>query len=194
MKKCKAFTLAEVLITLVIIGVIAAMTIPALLNNTNKQEYRTGAKKALSVLNQAVSQHYALTGETLDDIINNCDYDSDCVYDEFWSKRFNVASTASSSDAYHYGDVIVYTTDGIAYSYESDFYSISVDVNGEKGPNMVTTNPNDVKDGFRYGRVYNDDLGGWQNSIIPCEESGTAGVILDSIDDDTYYGEGCIAS
>ena len=34
------FTLAEVLITLVIIGVIAAATIPTLINNTNKQEYR----------------------------------------------------------------------------------------------------------------------------------------------------------
>ena len=37
MKKL-GFTLAEVLITLVIIGVIAAMTVPTLMNNTQGQE------------------------------------------------------------------------------------------------------------------------------------------------------------
>ena len=38
----KAFTLAEVLITLVIIGIIAAITIPALMNNTNDEENIVG--------------------------------------------------------------------------------------------------------------------------------------------------------
>ncbi|MDD3237319.1 MAG: prepilin-type N-terminal cleavage/methylation domain-containing protein [Candidatus Gastranaerophilales bacterium] len=64
MKK-KAFTLAEVLITLVIIGVIAAITIPSLLNKTNQQEYRVGAKKAYSVLSQAAQHYYADTGQTM---------------------------------------------------------------------------------------------------------------------------------
>ena len=44
------FTLAEVLITLGIIGVVAAMTMPTLLNSTNGAQYRTAYKKALSVL------------------------------------------------------------------------------------------------------------------------------------------------
>ena len=52
MKKL-GFTLAEVLITLVIIGVIAAMTVPTLMNNTNAQEFRSALKKAISVANQA---------------------------------------------------------------------------------------------------------------------------------------------
>ncbi|MDD3238364.1 MAG: prepilin-type N-terminal cleavage/methylation domain-containing protein [Candidatus Gastranaerophilales bacterium] len=43
--KNKAFTLAEVLITLVIIGVIAALTIPSLLNNINDNEKRLLLKK-----------------------------------------------------------------------------------------------------------------------------------------------------
>ena len=54
MMKCKAFTLAEVLITLGIIGVVAAMTIPTLIANTNSQRYRSQFKKTLSTLNQAV--------------------------------------------------------------------------------------------------------------------------------------------
>lgn len=49
-----AFTLAEVLITLGIIGVVAAMTIPALMNNTACQKFKTGYKKTLATLNQAV--------------------------------------------------------------------------------------------------------------------------------------------
>ena len=37
-----AFTLAEVLVTLMIIGVIAAMTIPGLRKNADMQEYVAG--------------------------------------------------------------------------------------------------------------------------------------------------------
>ena len=48
------FTLAEVLITLGIIGVVAAMTIPNLIANTNGAKYRSQFKKTLSTLNQAV--------------------------------------------------------------------------------------------------------------------------------------------
>ncbi len=61
------FTLAEVLITLVIIGVIAAMTIPTLMNQTNQQEFKVGLKKAMSTINQAIQLHYALTGERIGD-------------------------------------------------------------------------------------------------------------------------------
>lgn len=47
------FTLAEVLITLGIIGVVAAMTIPTLISNTTGAKYRSQFKKTLSTLNQA---------------------------------------------------------------------------------------------------------------------------------------------
>jgi len=43
--KQNGFTLAEVLITLVIIGVIAAMTISPLINKTNDAENKTALKK-----------------------------------------------------------------------------------------------------------------------------------------------------
>lgn len=53
------FTLAEVLITLVIIGVIAAITVPSLLQTTEDQEYVSGVKKAYSVLSQAYMRQKA---------------------------------------------------------------------------------------------------------------------------------------
>lgn len=42
------FTLAEVLITLGIIGIVAALTIPALLKNTQDAEYKSAYKKAFA--------------------------------------------------------------------------------------------------------------------------------------------------
>jgi len=55
-RKQFAFTLAEVLITLAIIGVVAAMTIPILMNNYQKNQYVIQLKKAYSQTNQALGQ------------------------------------------------------------------------------------------------------------------------------------------
>ena len=59
MKKSLGFTLAEVLITLGIIGVVAAMTIPTLIANTNSAKFRSQYKKTMSTLNQAVRMSVA---------------------------------------------------------------------------------------------------------------------------------------
>lgn len=50
----KAFTLAEVLITLGIIGVVAAMTLPAIMAKFEKKEIATRAKAAYSIMSQAI--------------------------------------------------------------------------------------------------------------------------------------------
>jgi len=52
----KAFTLAEVLITLAIIGVVAALTIPSLVNYAFEREAVSKAKETYSILLQAVTQ------------------------------------------------------------------------------------------------------------------------------------------
>lgn len=52
--KLKAFTIAEVLITLGIIGVVAAMTLPSLVNRTRQKELETAFQKQYSVLQQAI--------------------------------------------------------------------------------------------------------------------------------------------
>jgi len=51
-----AFTLAEVLITLGIIGVVAAITIPTLMNKTQDAEFKNAMKKQYSGLSQAYQQ------------------------------------------------------------------------------------------------------------------------------------------
>lgn len=60
------FTLAEVLITLVIIGIVVALTLPTLINNYQKTEYVTALKKFYASTNQALVQmatDYGCTGD-----------------------------------------------------------------------------------------------------------------------------------
>ena len=50
-KKC--FTLAELMITIGVVGVVAAITIPLLIQNSNYKKFTTQFRKSLSTLNQA---------------------------------------------------------------------------------------------------------------------------------------------
>ena len=67
--KYLAFTLAEVLITLGIIGVVAAMTIPTLISKTQKKEAVTRLKGAYSQIAQAIRMSEADNGD-----ISNWDF------------------------------------------------------------------------------------------------------------------------
>lgn len=55
LKEKNSFTLAEVLITLGIIGVVAAMTLPTLIQNHKKKEIVTRLEKTYSIMNQAIN-------------------------------------------------------------------------------------------------------------------------------------------
>lgn len=65
MKRIFAFTLAEVLITLGIIGIVAAMTIPAIINNSEKQSIVSKVKEAYSIMSQATGQIKTECGGTI---------------------------------------------------------------------------------------------------------------------------------
>lgn len=56
------FTLAEVLITLAIIGVVATMTLPALITNTGEQQAKTAFKKGINTLTEAAQMNSAIAG------------------------------------------------------------------------------------------------------------------------------------
>lgn len=61
-KKIFAFTLAEVLVTLGIIGVVASMTMPTLIQNQRKTVLQNQLKKQYSVLSQALEMWKQKTG------------------------------------------------------------------------------------------------------------------------------------
>ena len=65
-KKSLAFTLAEVLITLTIIGVIAAITIPTLMQNYKKHEVEVKVKEAYSIISNAIKMAEAEHGKIAD--------------------------------------------------------------------------------------------------------------------------------
>ena len=97
------FTLAEVLITLGIIGVVAAMTMPTLINSTQGAQYKTAYKKALSVLSQAVVMNIALEDYDLSQTADGtqqgqaADGEAQTLYTLF-KNRMNVVKVADGGD------------------------------------------------------------------------------------------------
>lgn len=89
-----AFTLAEVLITLGIIGVVAAMTMPTLMNSTQGAQYKAAYKKALSALSQAVTLNVALDEWSFADADNNT-----YVLKDMFESRMNVVRAETSATA-----------------------------------------------------------------------------------------------
>lgn len=61
----QGFTLAEILLTLIITGILAAITIPALLEITQEAEFKTSWKNTYSILDQATKQVIIDNGGTL---------------------------------------------------------------------------------------------------------------------------------
>ena len=97
------FTLAEVLITLGIIGVVAAMTMPTLINSTQGAQYKTAFKKSLTVLSQAVVMNIALNDYDLSQVVagTNATADADASGPqslwEVFHDRLNIVREASGA-------------------------------------------------------------------------------------------------
>ena len=161
MKK-NGFTLAEVLITLVIIGVISALAVPALIQNTQKQEYVSALKKAYSTLSQAMQEIIAEEGSPKGD--GGWVKDAESVYNLF-KQHLNVLKDCGSSagcfnqlgstanKGYKHLDKSTreYTShnfnidaagrklilaDGVQIFFTSGGGSMYIDINGEKAPNQ----------------------------------------------------------
>ena len=81
--KIRAFTLAEVLITLGIIGVVAAMTLPSLMNKIQKRDTAARLKKFYSAMNQAINRSTVDNGEPRYWIETLVYHDPDSLYSWF---------------------------------------------------------------------------------------------------------------
>ena len=66
--KTKGFTLAETLITLAIIGVVAALTLPSLIQNYHKKQWVAGLKSGISIFSQGFKK--ILADEEVDSLAN----------------------------------------------------------------------------------------------------------------------------
>lgn len=82
-----AFTLAEVLITLGIIGVVAALTIPSVITKYKRQTASTKLEKFYSVINQAIRLSIAEHGDIYINNENKANA-SNAAYIEKWYKEY----------------------------------------------------------------------------------------------------------
>jgi len=140
----KAFTLAEVLITLGVIGVVAAMTLPTLINNIQGEQYRAKFKKDISLLNQAITMNKAKYDWDFADISACNDYKSD---NPDTQKSF--CSLLNGSLKGNYANYI------ISYDIEDDsadykFETISRFPGGVLGPLFIPTDYNVSEGGIQY--------------------------------------------
>ena len=106
-----AFTLAEVLITLGIIGVVAAMTLPTLIANYNKQVAATKLKKFYTIMNQAVKLSEAKYGEFQYWDNSFTGYDSASM-EAWWDKYFRPHIKTLKIDESSGRSMTVYLADG----------------------------------------------------------------------------------
>ena len=105
----KAFTLAEVLITLGIIGVVSALTLPSVVQNYQKRSLEVATQKFYSVMSQAIKQYMA--DEGVDDLrqsslsLNDDDWDWELVKtnnDKFFQKylKAQICEDGCFADSY----------------------------------------------------------------------------------------------
>lgn len=159
--KKTAFTLAETLITLGIIGVVAAMTIPNLITMHQKHAAVAGIMEAQSIINQAVKMYAEDTDEE-----GAMDFDTTLPIDEFAQKYFQpylkVAQVCTkmsdgcwkTDNFYGYYDLVGEKMTNVPYSLvlnngmifgfnkvengdEYNLISIIVDINGKGGKNVL---------------------------------------------------------
>lgn len=93
----KAFTLAEVLVTLGIIGIVAALTLPSLISKYQNKVFATKTKKTYSLIEQAIQKYQAENG-TVGDVSGL--FDTSKTSQEVLAnlaKYFNVVKLCNSS-------------------------------------------------------------------------------------------------
>ena len=150
-----AFTLAETLIVIGIIGVVAALTLPNLNHATGNKEAITKVKKIYSALNDAYDRAHVVYGDADGWAANtHCNEEDNISCDELFANRISEFMKVSKKEGTE-----VYLADGIALSIgglgsrgHSEYYqgleylgSIWVDIDGpNKGKNEAG------KDNFRF--------------------------------------------
>ena len=145
--KVKAFTLAEVLITLGIIGIVAAMTLPALVQKQQKHEASSRLKKFVSTFSQAILFAENAYGphagwdmgemNTYESAMNFLD-----KYIKPYVKYIDIEKTITYNNMQ--GAKMRFLDGSVVYIAIGACYDIEYDYNGEKKPNELG------KDIFRF--------------------------------------------
>ena len=115
-KKKIAFTLAETLITLGIIGVVAAMTIPNLITTHQKKVMVVKLQKSISILNQAYKLSVAEQGQPeVNDILN---LDIKDYFNKYWAPFLKYSTYCNTPMDCGYKSRFFKQLDGENYSFQ----------------------------------------------------------------------------
>ena len=157
-RECAAFTLAEVLITLGVIGIAAAVTLSVVINNIQEKQFHAKFKKAYSSFSQATQRIYAEDGEfstyqytiwgeyicKLGNYMKIIKSGQKCENKypsvkwhnnlEWFDKKGNPMSFATNP--YYRDNFTFITSDGIMYILNCD-NQVLIDINGFKKPNRI---------------------------------------------------------
>lgn len=161
----KGFTLAEVLITLGIIGIVAAMTLPTLINNYKKQEVSSKIKKFYTTMSQAVKLSEVDNGpviywskdarkENEDGSITNIS-GTLAFYNTYLAKYLKKMPSSTDADRAN-----VVLADGSTISMNIGYcLDIVYDYNGKKNPNVMGVDKFDfllcTEEGYNAGFIRN---------------------------------------
>ncbi|MBQ8458739.1 type II secretion system protein [bacterium] len=142
-EKKAGFTLAEILITLGVIGVVAAMTIPNLISNYQKKQYYAGFMKARTLIENAVRSYEDeglppcdnIVGmgcfiEYLPNVLKGEMISNSNALENYKLKFLNGDETGYEEEYNPDFHRIFVTVDGIMYWYSSSDDLIYVDING----------------------------------------------------------------
>ena len=190
------FTLAEVLVTLGIIGVVSAMTVPTLMQNYQRQSYVTQLHKVYNEVSQAMVQ-YQNDRNALN--LNEAGLNSQAAFDAMVPQYFKTVQKcdnsltpcfpATTSYKKMSGVALSETVYDVRTSYVlasgasvrfnyvvsgNRICHIQVDVNGRKGPNILG------RDLFTLS-IYNDGT---------IDENGTSAPVSET-DRNTAFTAGC---
>ena len=155
MEEIKSFTLSEVLITLVVIGVIAAITVPVVMANHRKTETAARVKKFYSMMSNAIklselesglktyewdyedATTYEIRKQYFENhILNYVNYMNFSQLDDDYITELEATPNYSGGGCLiDSNDIQVYLNDGTKFGTCEEIDIIFFDVNGDKGPN-----------------------------------------------------------
>ena len=145
--RMRAFTLAEVLITLAVIGIVAAMTIPNLVQSYKKQVATVRLKKFYSMMSQAL-----VLSEIDNGPLNS--WEKNVMEDDFeqnrnltvkyfntyikpYIKYTNIDENPKEGTFIERSAIEIYFADGSSmFVYNGVAFDMHFDINADKGPNV----------------------------------------------------------
>ena len=155
--KINAFTLAEILLTLIILGTVSALTVPSLKNHSDEAKYVAATQKAMSEVTAAVSNIESIHGDA-----STWNFSSETTLNWF-KQTLNTVPIPSGNESWERTNFdgtsssftpTVFTADGMAWEINNGGYPCGggcalIDVNGPEQPNTIGV---DIH-GFRIGHL-----------------------------------------